>query len=89
MAHTELLVQVKPCGHDDLDPLLADWKWAYDRLSRGEFERFEGQFVAVLEGEVAGVGIDQEELRDQVSQQRAVIGERVVIIYVDAGEFLT
>jgi hypothetical protein len=88
MAHTQVLAAVQPSEHKEIDPLLADWKWACDHLSRGEFERFAGQFVAVLEGEVVGTGLDQEQLREQISHQHGVIGERVVILYVDAGELI-
>ncbi len=88
MAQTDLSLPVQQSSSDDVDHLIADWKWAYDCLAAGEFDRFCGEYVAVLQRSIVGHGTDQEELRSHVSQQQSVDGERVVVLYVDAGEFL-
>jgi len=62
--------------------VLADYKAAYDLLDRGALAEYAGQFVAVLNGSIVGVGGDSARLRQTVSQQREVDSERLAIIYV-------
>jgi hypothetical protein len=68
------------------DPVLEDWKAAWRLEETGQLDAYEGQFVAVLGGQLVGYGPHPGELREAVAHTAQIDLHRVVVMYVDAGE---
>lgn len=72
----------------DMNAVLGDWRRAYELLEHGTLDLFRGRFVAVLNGELIGNGEDEGQLRSQCAKDKNIDPERVVVMYVDDGEYL-
>ena len=62
--------------------ILEDFKVAYRLLELGQLAQYSGQFVAVLNGQLVGVGPDSVDLRLKVGQEQRAHPNRIAIIHI-------
>ena len=72
----------------DQRSVLGDWRAGFEMLESGALDEFRGQFVAILNSKVVDSGSDQSKLRKAVARATNVEEERVVVMYVDDGEYV-
>ena len=59
----------------------ADWAYAYDQLSQGEFSQYQGQFVAISGRKVIGVEQTQEKLEALIRTTTSYNPDHLVVLW--------
>jgi hypothetical protein len=72
-----------PAGSPPLPEVLGDWQWVYEEVSKGAFEAYRQQHIAVVNRTVLDHDTDQLVLRQRVSGRQGLDPARIVVFYVD------
>jgi Family of unknown function (DUF5678) len=67
---------------------LADWNAHYQLLLTGKLSQYGGKFIVVRDGNVIAHGCDPEELRNNTSMLLGIVGDNLVVPFVDNNECL-
>ena len=68
---------------DPRPEVLEDWKWVYEQMRTGGFERYRGQHIAVAGKKVLASASNPMSLREATAKEHHLDPNRLVLFYVE------